>query len=284
MRRLRHLGAALPELADRLPLEAGYFFQQTSGQSMSDPSCAPSQYACLAQPSEETDSKSRCQDPQLDTRSHQQCDLNKIHCEAKSRALTVSSVTLGEHILPERCKGKATSGLGQKGRHQQMNSCIQVHMTACCRVSAINVTAHSFMPFPWSFQIRRLNLETTWCVSHGMMKAGSRVTPEMASDAMTLLPMAAWMGILNCCRGISSFSLDTRSRPTWYALSLCTIDARGSATCVTQDAPQDCCSCTLQCEERLSGRACLAKAEVKGIDCSALYALRNSERCVIIMQ
>ena len=54
--------------------------------------------------------------------------------------------------------------------------------------------------------------------------------PEMASDAMTREPMAAWIGIRNCWRGMSSLSFFTRPRPTRYAASRCTIDASGSAT------------------------------------------------------
>ena len=37
--------------------------------------------------------------------------------------------------------------------------------------------------------------------------------PEMDSDAITFAPMAAWIGILNCCLGMSSFSFVTSARP-----------------------------------------------------------------------
>lgn len=56
----------------------------------------------------------------------------------------------------------------------------------------------------------------------------------MASAAIILLPMEAWIGILNCCRGMSSFNFVTSARPILYALSWCTIDARGSATCTAR--------------------------------------------------
>ncbi len=37
--------------------------------------------------------------------------------------------------------------------------------------------------------------------------------PEIDSDAITLAPMAAWIGILNCCLGMSSFNFVTSARP-----------------------------------------------------------------------
>ena len=37
---------------------------------------------------------------------------------------------------------------------------------------------------------------------------------------MTLFPIAAWIGTLNCCRGMSSFSRAVRPLPTLYAASL----------------------------------------------------------------
>jgi len=54
--------------------------------------------------------------------------------------------------------------------------------------------------------------------------------PEMDSEATTRAPMAAWMGTLNCWRGMSSFSRTVSPLPTRYASSRCTIVASGS-TC-----------------------------------------------------
>ncbi|MNU02397.1 hypothetical protein D3C72_2460890 [compost metagenome] len=45
---------------------------------------------------------------------------------------------------------------------------------------------------------------------------------EIVSRAMTLPPMAAWIGILNMCRGIRSLSFSHMSRPRFSAAVRCT--------------------------------------------------------------
>ena len=43
----------------------------------------------------------------------------------------------------------------------------------------------------------------------------------MLSEAMTREPIAAWMGILNCWRGMSSLRRLQRARPEWKCVGGC---------------------------------------------------------------